>query len=127
MGKRAKTVSCTAAVGTVGELMFAAEARSRGCDVLFPVGGTTEGYDLVVVTPTRRKLTVQVKAQSTRKFCTTSLDKKVQSSPMAPLPDIVAVFHGEWHLIPKRVLTPLQKTINVNFCKQWLNRWAVMR
>lgn len=125
MGTRKKSRSDVARVGAVGELMFAAEARSRGCIVFLPVGGdSTPSVDLVVLTPTGRKLTVQVKTQATRKFHTTTVRKRGGVREVA---DITAVFHDTWHLVPRRAIGSQSFTLNVNQARKYCERWSLLR
>lgn len=129
MGTRKNKTSDTIGVGAVGELMFAAEARSRGCQVFFPVGEATALVDMVVVTPSGRKLTVQIKAQSTRKFSTVDLrvGHGEYRKATAGHADILVVFNDGWHLFPTRLLLPDQKTLNVNVIREYRDNWKCLK
>lgn len=93
--------SRTNAVGRVTELLFAAEAESRDCIACFPCGSVPY-FDLIVVTPTARKLAVQIKGQTTKAFSTVDLSA-ANHGPM----DLLAVFNdhqGGWFILPAKVV-----------------------
>ena len=124
MGTRTGTGYSNASVGAIGELMFAAEARSRGHIVFFPVGEAVAGIDLVLVSRTGRKYTIQVKAQSTEYVKTVPLVVGARtaagrgSHPRLVNADVVAVFNQGWYLVPRRVFSKKRKTLRVSEVKQ---------
>ena len=113
----------THAVGLIGELMLGAEATSRGCTAFYPVGGNVAAIDLMVITPSNRRLTVQVKCQSTANRRTVDLGKSDKSNL-----DVVAVFHaGEgWFLLPAKKLGD-KRTIRISEIGKYHDNWRLLR
>lgn len=122
MRSRKTTSSNTAAVGVVGELMLGAEAASRGCQVFYPGGGGAAAIDLIVVTPTHRKLAVQVKTQSTQRLRTIDLGSSDKTDV-----NVVAVFGaGEgWFLLPAEDVRQ-RRTLNPSEVKPYRNNWRIL-
>ena len=105
MGTRTGTGYSNASVGAIGELMFAAEARSRGHIVFFPVGEAVAGIDLVLVS---RRAAGR------------------GSHPRLVNADVVAVFNQGWYLVPRRVFSKKRKTLRVSVVKQHKG-WGCIR
>jgi hypothetical protein len=122
MCARRPASSNTTAVGVVGELMLGAEATSRGCQVFYPSGGSAAAIDLVVVTPTHRKLAVQVKTQSTQRLRTVDLGEADKTAV-----DVVAVFGaaGGWFLLPAEDVRN-RRTLNPSEVKPYANNWRIL-
>lgn len=117
MGERA-VQSNTAAVGTVGELIFAAEAASRGCLPFLPVG-SAKGIDVLLVTPTGRKVSVQIKAQATNEMRTVDLRTGIAA-------DVLAVMHlDDWYLVPATEIEA--RLVNISQIKKWSQNWKILR
>ena len=107
--------------------MFAAEAISRGCIVCTPLGGELEDFDYVLITPSGRRLTVQVKAQSTsdRKavgMTTTAGNLRGHADVFA-----ICTVRDGWHLMPRKYLTPRQRTIPVSQWRKYLDNWKILK
>ena len=115
-------LSDTSAIGQIGELTLGAEAISRGCLVFFPVAGV-RGIDLMLLTPSHRRLTIQVKCQATTAFCTIDL----KEGPRPPI-DVLAVFHADegWHLMPGGLIGD-RRTINVKEVRKYKDNWKILR
>mgnify|MGYP003136410093 CR=1 FL=1 len=114
--------SRTANVGRIAELIFAAEAESRGCTACFP-GGEVPHFDLIVVTPSNRKVAVQIKGQSTELFSTIDLN----STTHGPL-DLLAVFNaaqGGWFLVPAKVVAG-RRTITGAEVRKYPANWNLL-
>lgn len=126
-----KEGTANASLGAIGELMFAAEARSRGHVVFFPIGEALAGMDVVMISKTGRAYTVQVKAQSTQRLRAVDLRVGPSTARGRRLGatvdcDIVAVFWNEWHLVPRRTFASGRKTLRVNDIKQHQG-WGCVR
>lgn len=109
--------------GRIAELIFAAECESRGCTTCFP-GGGVKHFDIVVITPTARKLVVQVKGQATEQFRTVDL----RSTDHGPV-DLLAVFNGEqggWFLLPEKILAG-RRTINISEVRKHPADWNLIK
>ena len=118
MGHR-KHTSNTQAVGLVGELAFAAEASSRGCLPFLPVG-SAKGIDLLLVTPTGRKVSVQCKAQATDQMRTVDLRTGIEA-------DVLAVLHLDtWYLVPAKEIKD-KRLVNILDIKQWKQNWRILK
>lgn len=115
-------------IGAIGELMFAAEARSRGHIVFFPIGEAISGSDVVMVSKSKRKYTVQVKTQCTDLMRSVDLRVGPRGNGVRKVDaDIVALFwNGEWHLVPRRVFASGRKTLRVSDIKQHKG-WGCVR
>ena len=107
--------------------MFAAEATSRGCIVLAPMGGELPYFDAVVLTPSGKFLTVQVKAQSTTDRKTIGLVTAARH--IRERADVIALFsvRDGWHLIPKRVVKKTQRSIPILQWRKYLNNWGLLK
>ena len=119
-------------IGAIGELMFAAEARSRGHIVFFPIGEAISGTDVVMVSKSKRKYTVQVKTQCTSGM--KSVDLRVgagrqRGKEFGPRvdADIIALFWGgEWYLVPRSGYRSGRKTLRVSDIKNYKG-WGCVR
>jgi type IV secretory pathway VirJ component len=104
--------------------MFGAEAESRGCVACFPSGGAVPSIDVVLVTPSGRKLAVQVKGQSTKQFSTVDLGAKDHGAM-----DLLAVFNaaqGGWFLIKAEVVAN-RRTITGRECRRYPANWNLLK
>jgi len=125
--KKAANKSKWQQVGRIGELMFAAEATSRGCIVCTPVGGDPDDFDCVLLTPSGKLLTVQIKAQSTvnRK----AVGMTTTTGNLRGHADIFAIctLRDGWHLMSRKHLTPRQRTIPVSQWRKYLDNWKILK
>ena len=120
MRRTRKVRSDTSAVGAIGELSFASEAASRGCLPFVPVGSVS-GIDLLLLTPTGKRLTIQVKAQATdRRF---SIDLKT-----GLVADVLVLLHAKdgWHLIPAEDVGK-RKIVNRKFYEAYNDCWEILK
>lgn len=119
MRKRRARYSNPLAVGAIGELSFASEAASRGCLPFLPVGRSS-GVDLMLLTPSGRRLTIQVKTQATdRRF---SIDLKHTLSA-----DVLVLLHpiDGWTLMPKEAVGN-RKIVSRKLYEPWQNCWDII-
>ena len=117
MGARRRK-SNTALVGNVGEYLFCAESSSRGCVPYLPIG-SAKGIDVILLTPTGRRVTVQVKAQGTDQLHTVDLCTNIMA-------DVLAVCHlGDWYLMPGSEVKG--RTVNILQVKKWNGNWSLIK
>jgi hypothetical protein len=115
-------------IGAIGELMFAAEARSRGHIVFFPIGEAISGTDVVMVSKSKRKYTVQIKTQCTAGMRSVDLRVGPRSNGKRKVDaDIVALFwNGDWYLVPRSSYASRSKTMRVSKIKKHKG-WGCVR
>lgn len=99
-------------------MIFAAEAASRGALPFMPVG-QVKGIDMVLITPTGRAVTTQIKAQGTRQMKTVDLVEGMKA-------DVLAVCHlGVWYLLPAEELSG--RTVNIKQIRNGKQNWSLIR
>ena len=121
--RRSKSKSRTASVGRVCELIFAATAESLGCTAFLPVGGES-GVDMILRTPTNRKLACQVKGQSTTAFSSVDL-RKADSSII----DVLAVFNGKaggWFMMTGKQIAK-RRTLSARVLRKHKADWDLLK